>query len=34
MNDDAVQRVVLDAAERIIREEIDKLKAPSSANPR
>lgn len=34
MTDEAVHRVVLDAAERIIREEIEHLKAPDSAKPR
>ena len=32
MTDEAVHRVVLDAAERIIREEIDRLKSPSNTS--
>jgi hypothetical protein len=34
MTDQAVQKVVLDAAERIIREEIERLKASSDSSGR
>lgn len=34
MTDEAVQKVVLDAAERIIREEIERLKASSDSSGR